>query len=348
MKDFVKIDDARAKKEIKTLYNNILALQSEEKYPKRFEFPLALQFELTTHCNVRCKHCYNNSGLNNSYKDRMTPNEWKKFARYLVDKGGIFECIISGGEPLLLGNDLFDIMDILHDDGTFFLLITNGYLLDDEKIKKLSKYRYKWLQISIDGYTSEYHDSFRNRNGSWERAIQGALKVSQAGIPLTIAHSVTPQNLDDVDKMCELAYTLGASSIILGEINLSGRTYENKDLILNNEQKNILYKKFEENFLKFEGKMLVQRSGSVKNQLLKYQLFPTSGAIIRPNGDIRLDCMVPYVLGNVLDNDFYEVWKDKSLNCWKNEEVCNYINNYNEFCESDDNIKNYVDLDIMI
>lgn len=37
--------------------------------------------------------------------------------------------ILSGGEPLHLGNDSFDMMDILHDDGTSFVIITNGFLL---------------------------------------------------------------------------------------------------------------------------------------------------------------------------------------------------------------------------
>lgn len=96
-----------------------------------------LQFELTRRCNVFCKHCYNNSGADNIEPDAMTPTKWKEFAKYVVSKGGIFECVISGGEPLLLGDDLFGIMDILHNDGTNFLLITNGYLLSHDKIEKL-------------------------------------------------------------------------------------------------------------------------------------------------------------------------------------------------------------------
>lgn len=211
---------------IKSQRANVKKMQSIGLYPKKFDMPILLQFELTHKCNVFCKHCYNNSGTHNTYKDAMTPEKWKQFCHYIVEKGGIFECIISGGEPLLLGNDLFDIMDILHEDGTYFLLITNGFLLTEEKVKKLAKYHYKWIQVSIDGATAEYHDAFRQKNGSWNRAVNGAFMVSSAGIPLTIAHSVSAQNLNDVDAMCDLAYELGASNIILGEISLSGRTYD--------------------------------------------------------------------------------------------------------------------------
>lgn len=348
MKDKLKIVNNRDRKQIQKEKENLASLQDQGLYPTKFNFPITLQYELTTHCNVKCKHCYNNSGIDNNYKDRMSSEKWIEFSKYIVEHGGIFQCVISGGEPLLLGDDLFKIMDILHDDGTAFLLITNGYLLDEKKVKKLSKYRYKWLQVSIDGSTAEYHDSFRNRKGSWERAVKGAYLVSKEGIPLTIAHTVTPQNLDKVDDMCELAYSLGAGSIILGQVNPSGRSAENMDIVLNHNEKNILLEKIEENIRKYSGKMEVQRSSTVKNQLLRYKDSPNSGAIIRPNGDIRLDCMAPFVIGNVLDNDFCDVWAKKAENCWKNDLVKQYIDAFDDLSDINIEQKNYYDKDIYL
>ena len=153
---YFKGDKARIEMQKKSILN----LQSIGLYPKKFKFPLLLQLELTRRCNVFCKHCYNNSGVDNTVCDAMTPQKWKDFCRYIVAHGGIFECVISGGEPLLLGDDLFEIMDILHNDGTYFLLITNGFLLTQEKVERLKKYRYKWIQVSIDGADADFHDSF--------------------------------------------------------------------------------------------------------------------------------------------------------------------------------------------
>lgn len=347
MKDYVRIYNALDEKQQKNERERIEFLQENGLYPCNFEFPITLQFELTSHCNVHCKHCYNYSGEDNTLKDPMTPEKWIEFTKYIVKKGGIFECVISGGEPLLLGNDLFKIMDILHDDGTCFLLITNGFLLDMEKVKKLSKYRYHWLQVSIDGADSKTHDEFRQREGSWQRAVDGAFMVSSAGIPLTIAHSVTPYNLKDIDKMCELAYSLGAANIILGEVNLSGRTSENMDLLLNKEDKNILLKKYEENVSKYSGKMLVQRSANTKFSVNRYLNKPNSGLIIRPNGDMRLDCMTPFVIGNVLKDDFDNIWKNKASNCWSNEKILNYVSSFDEN-DMNSMMLNYVDKDICI
>lgn len=347
-KDWVKINFFRDRKNAMDEANQIKLLQENNLYPKHFDMPLTLQFELTTHCNVFCKHCYNNSGLHNEYKDLMTPEKWKEFAKYLVSKGGIFQCVISGGEPLLLGNNLFDIMDILHDDGTHFLVISNGFLMTREKVKRFAKYRYKWFQISIDGATATWHDDFRQRKGSWERAINAVFMLVNEGIPVTIAHSVTPGNLKDIDEMCKLAYSLGASSIIVGEVTPSGRSANSMDLVLNREQKNYLQEKINENISLYSGKMMIQRSASTKISLQRYANTPNTGAIIRPNGDIRLDCMAPFVIGNVLKEDFYEVWNKKVDTCWQHPLVKKYINGYEDYRDINHSIKNYFDKDIYI
>ena len=347
-KDYVKIARARDNKFIKDEKERIEILQKQGLYPKIYNFPLILQFELTTHCNVRCKHCYNNSGVAYDSKDKMTSDEWKKFAKYIVSKGGIFQCVISGGEPLLLGDDLFEIMDILHDDGTSFLVISNGFLLTEEKVKCFAKYRFKWFQVSIDGYNAEYHDDFRQRNGSWNHAVNGAYMISKEGIPLTIAHSVTPQNLYDVDKMCKLAYEIGAGSIILGEVTPSGRSANASELILNHEQRNYLYQQVEEISAIYSGKMMIERSATTKNQLQRYINTPNSGAIIRPNGDIRLDCMAPFVIGNVLEDDFESIWLEKASSCWDNEMVRKYVQGYSDDNDFNKVLKNYYDEDIKI
>ena len=345
-KDYIKIYNARDAKELKNDRERYERLQASGLYPTSFDFPLLLQFELTHHCNGFCKHCYNDSGQNEK-KDAMTPEKWIEFAKYLVAHGGLFECILSGGEPLLLGDKLFDIMDILHDDGTVFLLITNGFLLNEEKVKRLSKYQYHWLQVSIDGSDPKFHDSFRQREGSWQHAVDGAFMVSAAGIPLTIAHSVSPGNLDKIDDMCALAYSLGASSLMLGDINMSGRTAVHRDLILDAEQKNYLYEKCEENRAKYAGKMSIVRNSSVKNSVLRYTVSPNHGMIIRPNGDCRLDCMAPFTIGNVLEEDFFTMWKSKGVSCWQHPKVSEYIDS---FSNNDDNtmLTNYQDADIRI
>jgi MoaA/NifB/PqqE/SkfB family radical SAM enzyme len=310
-------------------------------------FPLtSLRFELTSHCNVICKHCYNNSGQN-SIHDAMTPEKWISFAEYLVEHGGVFECDLSGGEPLLLGDSLFKMMDVFHDDGSCFMLLTNGYLLTDDIAKKLKKYRYHWLQISIDSVTSEYHDSFRQKKGSWEKAVNAAKNVVKNNIPLKIAHCISPLNLDTIDEMCSFAFSLGASSIVLGEICLSGRAADNQELLLSDDQRQNLYQKIKENYIRYKDRMIIKSSNSVRKGLEKRFQWSRAGAVIRPNGDIRIDGMAPFVIGNILREDFSDVWKRNIDVCWSNPAVLDFISGFNDE-DRNTSIINYVDDDVYI
>ena len=322
-----------------------MALQNLGAYPKKFDYPITLQFELTGQCNLKCKHCYNRSG-DFDRQTLMTPEKWCELSRQIVADGGIFQCIISGGEPLLLGDKLFDIMDILHDDGTSFVVITNALLLTKKFVRRFAKYRYFWFQISIDGSTAELHDEFRGVEGSFDRAVNGALEISDAGIPLVIAHTVTPKNLPHVEEMVQLAYDLGANSIILGDVMYSGRAYEHDEIILSDEQKNFLYGQIEELGKKFGGKIIIQRSAELKIQMERYMTEVNAGGIIRPNGDFRIDCMAPFTIGNVFNQSVKEMWLTKGIDVWNSDAVKNYVASIDDAQISA--IMNHVDTDIAL
>lgn len=324
----------------------MLALQAAGAYPEKFDYPITLQFELTGQCNLKCKHCYNRSG-DADRETLMTPEKWCELSRQIVSDGGIFQCIISGGEPLLLGEKLFDIMDILHEDGTSFVVISNGLLLTKKFARRFNKYRYFWFQISIDGSTAELHDEFRGVKGSFERAVNGALEISDLGIPLVIAHTVTPKNLECVEDMVNLSYDLGANSIILGEVMPSGRAYEHAEIILSDEQKNILYGQIEELGKKYQGKITIQRSAELKIQMKRYINEVNAGGIIRPNGDFRLDCMAPFTIGNVLEKSVKEIWLEKGIDAWQSDDVRNYVASIDENAQTAA-IMNHVDIDVAL
>ena len=346
MKNYLKKYRTLDERNLQAVRKNIAALQSAGAYPKKFEYPITLQFELTGQCNLKCKHCYNRSG-DADRQTLMTPEKWCELARQIVSDGGIFQCIISGGEPLLLGDKLFDVMDILHDDGTSFVVITNALLLTKKFVRRFAKYRYFWFQISIDGSTAQLHDEFRGVEGSFARAVNGALEISDAGIPLVIAHTVTPKNLNRVEEMIDLSYNLGANSIILGEVMPSGRAYEHAEIILNDEQKNILYGQIETLGQKYSGKIAIQRSAELKIQMERYMSEVNAGGIIRPNGDFRIDCMAPFTIGNVLEKSVKEIWLTKGIDAWQSDAVKNFIAAIDEDRQTSA-IMNHVDVDIAL
>ena len=347
MKDYLKINAARDNKYLKNLAQHISLMEQQGLYPREFQMPVTLQFELVAECNLRCKHCYNRSGEGHS-ETRLKIDDWLALAQDLRRHGGIFQCILSGGEPLLLGNDLFTLMDALDADGTSFVIISNGYLLTAEKAARLAKYRYYWFQISIDGDTPELHDEFRQVTGSFSKAVAGAMHVAHMGVPLVIAHTVTPKTLPRLEYMADLAFRLGAASLMVGQVLPSGRANRYAaEISLSAEQENELYGRLENLQQTYAGKMEIQRSSGLKTQLERYRIGPNLGAIIRPNGDVRLDCMAPFVIGNVLEESFYDIWQRKGKHIWEHPKVLEFIQSVPEG-RNEGNIKNYIDADIRL
>ena len=150
----------------------------------------------------------------------------------------------------------------------------------------------------------------------------------------------------DFEDLCSFAYSLGASAITVGELCLSGRASQNRDLLLSNDQREHLYQKVHENALLYRGRMIVKSSNSVLEGLQRQRKAPSSAALIRPNGDIRIDGMAPFVIGNVLKDDFAEVWEKKIYTCWNNPKVKEFISDFDD--DRNYSLINFVDQYIYI
>jgi AdoMet-dependent heme synthase len=324
------------------------SLQEVGAFPKVHERPLGFQLELTHSCNLRCLHCYNASGAAGRQAD-MPFEVWERVVDEIAQMLP-FQVILSGGEPLLLGQRLFRLMDRLHQEPTRFVLITNGWLADRETIERLSAYPYYWMQVSIDGYTPELHDEFRGVKGSWERAVRAAHQIAAMDQALVIAHTVRPANLPTFSQMIDMACVLGATRIICDEAMPVGRAWHERDhLGLTDIQRDtvseIIYSKQEE----YRNTMEVIGVSDVTDSFAIYQDSPCSVLLIRPNGDVKLDCVLPFVIGNVQRQSLQEIWETVGREAWKHPRVQEFVRGYrDEHSFSGCEARPYVDKDIYI
>src|SRR5215469_5556949 len=95
-------------------------------------------------CNLSCTYC-------NEYDDVSKPVPIELMMRRVDRLAGLGTSVItiSGGEPLL-HPDLDEIIRRIRQRGCIATLITNGYLLTPERIKRLNRAGLDHLQISID------------------------------------------------------------------------------------------------------------------------------------------------------------------------------------------------------
>jgi len=126
---------------------------------------------VTARCNLNCKHCYAKPYL----RERELTREDKLILVRQLSESSIPHVCISGGEPLILGEDLVDLVRELRDHGVEVSIVTNGTILRESLVDKLISLDV-YLYISIDGGKTG-HENLRGE-GTWERTLNFLKYVS--------------------------------------------------------------------------------------------------------------------------------------------------------------------------
>ena len=123
---------------------------------------LVLSICPTLRCNFRCSYCFQDSQQSTTVMSADTVERLISFIRNFKHARSL-SITWYGGEPTMAFGVIGLItrrikeLDILFEDAG---LVTNGYLLGDDKIKQLNDLNIKTVQITLDG-PEEVHDSRR-------------------------------------------------------------------------------------------------------------------------------------------------------------------------------------------
>lgn len=216
-----------------------LMMQGVKKYGIRIPFVPAGPFEVvwnfTYKCNLKCKHCYEDAGK--IERKELTTDE----AKHVIDKLstianiGIPALSFSGGEPLAR-KDFFELAAYAKRRIPYISLASNGTLLTKDNAKKLKDSGVDYIEISIDGASAATHDEFRGVPGAFERAIEGVKNCVNEGIDTCIATVLHRENLNETEKIIQLAKELGVRFIHFNYIP-TGRAKEHIELDLTPEER---------------------------------------------------------------------------------------------------------------
>jgi len=154
---------------------NIKEENDKDKYEE------SLSIEVTNRCNSTCSHCFVRAAIS-EYSDLSTD-----LVRKIISEGyrlGYRRLHITGGEPLLWAG-LDESLDYAFSLGYEKVFInTNGTLLTDGLISRLSGYDGFSISVSLEGPES-LHDRIRGQ-GSCRQTEQGIERALDAGIDLCI------------------------------------------------------------------------------------------------------------------------------------------------------------------
>ena len=174
-----------------------IPLDKNREVKDQFSFADIVYLELTRGCNLRCKHCLNDSG--EIMPNQLNEEEFEKIINELSE-AGIQEVRLTGGEPLLY-KDIYKLIKLCTDNGVCTSLGTNGTLVTKEVAQKLKDAGLKKVVVSIDG-TKDKHDEIRG-NGNYDKAMAGLKYLKDAGIDVRVNAVIMRTNMEDVINLAK-------------------------------------------------------------------------------------------------------------------------------------------------
>ncbi len=306
--------------------------------------PFQVVWNITKACNLRCKHCYEKAGKPAS--DELNTEEAIKGIDILADAGVVI-LAFSGGEPTVRP-DILKLVRHASEREIYVAMATNGTLLSKERVNELKEAGLQFVQISLDGSTSETHDSFRGTLGTFEKTVQGIKNCVEQGLFVEIATTVTKHNLAEVPSLIELAEKLGVNWFMHYNFVPVGRGKEIVALDLSPEEREQLLKTLWEEMKKRKIEVLstapqfsmvaLMMEGADSSELVMPTHFynPHLGGqlnnlaefiggcgagrfyiSIEPNGDMYPCVFFPHEqevkIGNLLKDDFEDLWRNSPI-----------------------------------
>jgi len=154
-------------------------------------------WNITRACNLKCVHCYNDSGAGRTCDDVT-----KDKAMTIIDdlaQFGVPSVLFSGGEPLMRP-DLFELISYAGDKGLRTVISTNGTLINDKAAKKIKDCGVSYVGISLDGI-GRVNDKFRGVDGAFDKAVEGIRNCMAVNARVGLRLTLTGRNLQDLERL---------------------------------------------------------------------------------------------------------------------------------------------------
>lgn len=181
--------------------------------------PFQLSFEVTNQCQLKCKHCYNESGSkrNNEFEVYQIIDILKQYKKL----GGT-SVMLTGGE-LFLKKDIFELLKYVYGNFMKIVLLSNAYSMSDELLNLLETMKDKIvIQVSLDGM-EEQHDLIRGVSGAFRKTIENIKRLVKREIAVCIGATLNSSNMKDIEGIVKYAKELGCVSINIGVVTPQGR-----------------------------------------------------------------------------------------------------------------------------
>jgi len=291
-------------------------------YCQKEFIPLQCLIELTSQCNLVCRHCYVPPATESNNLDI---NIYKKILQNLSEMGCL-EIIFTGGE-VFLNKDCFELFSYARKLRFSVLIKSNATLLSEEIISNLLALCITEIQVSLYSMNAEIHDKFVGCPGSHSKTLNALRYMHKVGQRCRISCVVTMSNYQHLAGLKDFAVSINAS--IGFDLTVTSRLDDNTDPLSERltpqalewlDSNGIMSSIISEDLLPIKEPEGLEKFSSYQNE---DNSTPICGAAnttmaISPSGDVRPCIPFPISLGNVREMSLQDIW-------WKSNKVADKI-----------------------
>ena len=185
-----------------------------------FNVPVAVNFDITYKCNLRCEHCYYWTSVNQLGIKRWELSDEQWFDVFRHYKGiGVRNVSITGGEPTLRMN----LIQKAHEYFPQVQTATNGMIRIPPRVQP------KGIWLSIDG-PKQVHEKIRNSNNCFDKLVSNYQDDKRVAVSSTIS-TTNYRYIEDIVKTCQELGVKGVFFMLYSgsrdnPLYLTGKTYQ--------------------------------------------------------------------------------------------------------------------------
>jgi len=322
-----------------------LSLYAKYKHNQSQLHPLNyILWESTLKCNLNCVHCGSDCKQDAAVKDMPKEDFLKAIDQIIPILNPNKTMIVFTGGEALVRKDLEQVGKALYDRGFPWGIVSNGMLLDQQRLNSLLNSGLRSVTISLDGL-EESHNWLRGHKSSFTRAFNAIKLLPKVDdLKYDVVTCVNRRNFDELERIKDLLIKNGIFDWRIFTIFPIGRAASNPDLQLLPDQFKALF----EFIRKIRNEGQIKLSYGCEGFLGNYEDLVRDGfffcragvniASILADGSISAcpNLRENFIQGNIYTDNFADVWnhryqlyRDRS---WTKTGVCKDCKHF-KYCQ---------------
>jgi radical SAM protein with 4Fe4S-binding SPASM domain len=299
-----------------------------ERIPFSFHFtrlPILGEIAVTYRCNNRCMFCYARCNEGKGDRSEISPGQVKYIIRIFKERAKIPFFSFTGGEPLIR-KDLEQMIRYAVKQGLRVNLITNATLVTPKRARSLFRAGLRTAQVSVESHDEHIHDRLSGVPGSYRKTLYGIKLLQKAGIAVQTNTTLNSINETGIEKLPAFLKQHAIQRFSMNLFIPAGRGLDHHELFFPYSRVGAVIEKV--------------RKEAVKNNLIFYWYSPIphcyynpiarglgnkscaamDGLIsVSPKGDVLPCSSYSEPMGNMLKEDFEDIWFSKRALFFKNK-----------------------------